>query len=277
VNVRFVRQLGFMLIAALLIAVAASAPSAARAAALVPCGIDPGGDPCEAIISVSSGGAFVAPGSTFNVGSTVVNTPKDQVFVIRNEGNLFLSISNVTVSGEGFSLLQAPSSPIQPGRTSSFTVRLLSATAGTKSGSVSISSNASFDNPYTFSLSGQVQAATPQLQVISQDGVTLPNNSTYGYPGTPRHVGVTRCFTIYSTGNATLTISNFALVRNTTISSEGFTVISAPATSIPPGGSSNFCIELKSGTAGQKTGQVIFRPNVTGQNPYRITLSGTVT
>jgi len=72
-------------------------------------------------------------------------------------GDATLTISNPStlVSGAGWSLIVEPPSSIAMGASGVFRVRLLSATAGTYTGSVTIQNN-SATNPFSFSLRGTV-------------------------------------------------------------------------------------------------------------------------
>jgi hypothetical protein len=77
-------------------------------------------------------------------------------FTIYNDGNAPLTISNMTVTGDGFSLLIAPPATVDAHSSGVFRIRLQGSTAGAKSGQVSFNTNDALNNPFTFALTGTV-------------------------------------------------------------------------------------------------------------------------
>lgn len=108
-------------------------------------------------IRVVADGVTIANGSLYTFPSTTRSTPVSRLFTIYNDGNAPLTISNPStlVSGTGWSLIVEPPPSIDAGTSGVFRVRLLSATAGTYSGTVTIQNN-SPTNPFSFSLRGTV-------------------------------------------------------------------------------------------------------------------------
>jgi hypothetical protein len=113
--------------------------------------------PAPVIRIGSCSGITVANGSLYTFSSTTVSSPISCLFTIYNDGDATLTISNpaTLVSGTGWSLILVPPSSIAPGASGVFRVRLLSATAGTYTGSVTIQNN-SASNPFSYSLRGTV-------------------------------------------------------------------------------------------------------------------------
>ena len=104
-------------------------------------------------------GLSVSP-TTFNFGSVVDGQTKSQNFSITNTGTANLTVSQISISGTGYSIpgLATPTT-IPAGQSAAFTVEFAPTTNGTLAGSVSISSNAP-SSPTTVSLSGAGVAAT---------------------------------------------------------------------------------------------------------------------
>ena len=98
------------------------------------------------ILRVTSGdGVTLANGATYTFPSTPRGTPISRAFVIYNDGNATMTITNPTTlvsSPGGFTqIVDAPAS-LAPGTSGVFRVRLYSLNAGTYTGTVTVQSNA---------------------------------------------------------------------------------------------------------------------------------------
>ena len=230
--------------------------------------------PAPKIRIVSGDGVTLSPGMTYTFPSTQATTSISRVFTIYNDGNAPLDILNPTslVSGTGFSLIEFPQSQIAAGSSSYFRVRLMANNAGTFNGTVSVQNNDPTRNPFTFYVTGSVTPApAPVIRIVSGDGITVGNGSLYTFPSTPKSTPVSRAFTIYNDGPATLTISNpTALVSGT-----GWSLILEPPGTIAPGNSGVFRVRLLSATAGTYNGSVTIQNN-SATNPFSFSLRGTV-
>ncbi len=89
--------------------------------------------------------------------TTLVGTPVDHSFYIFNAGSADLTVGAVTVPA-GFSLTQVPNALVTAGRATGFAVQCNAASAGTYSGTVSIANNDPTRNPYTFTVTCQVNS-----------------------------------------------------------------------------------------------------------------------
>ncbi|MEP7011476.1 MAG: Ig-like domain-containing protein [Acidobacteriota bacterium] len=103
-------------------------------------------------------GTAVAKGTSVSIGTTTANTTISVRFRIDNNGSGNLNLTNATslVGGAGFSQIETPVGPVAPGSSAYFRVRLLAATAGNWSGTVSILSDDPNDSPYSFTVTGTV-------------------------------------------------------------------------------------------------------------------------
>lgn len=91
--------------------------------------------------------------------------PLAQMFTVRNDGGATLATSGLTVPS-GFTITEGLSTSIAPGASDTFTVRLDTTSVGTKSGQISFKTNDGDENPFNFSITGEViSAGTPTITV----------------------------------------------------------------------------------------------------------------
>jgi len=106
-------------------------------------------------IAVYRSGVFQADGSSFTFPDGHFS-PQSQVFEIKNTSLGDLTLSSITVSGQGFTLIESPSSMTVPGGTSVFfRVRFYTLQVGTFYGSITINSNDPDESPYDIALVGR--------------------------------------------------------------------------------------------------------------------------
>ncbi len=126
--------------------------------------------------------------------------------------------------------------------------------------------SASFDNSTSAALAEDVSLG-PQAQVAG-GGTAVPNNGSFPFgtalPGAP----VTQTFTVTNGGNQTLTLGAVS------VTGAGFT-LSAPlgSTSLAPGASTTFAVQMSAATAGSYSGSVSFTTN----DPHNATFNFAVT
>ncbi len=85
-----------------------------------------------------------------------------KTFTVKNTGTAALTTSALTVPA-GFAITEGLSASIPAGGSDSFTVQLLTATAGTFQGNISFANNDANENPYNFAVKGAVSASTTLL------------------------------------------------------------------------------------------------------------------
>lgn len=88
----------------------------------------------------------------------------------------------------------------------------------------------------------------------------------------PEGMPDSRTFTIQNTGNATLAID-----INSFVYPSGFSLASPPASTVAPGQSTTFTLQLDAVTAGTYSGVLSFLNSDDDESPYNFTVSGTVT
>ena len=194
-------------------------------------------------------------------------------FLVENTGNVDLTISNLTVP-TGFIIVKNISSTLTAGQTDTFEIRLDSSSIGTFQGHVEFTTNVQGQETFNFAIQGTVTST-------SSSGITVQHNNsltvlTDGQSSTldlgNESVGAsptTHTFTISNTGNSNLTISNLQVPT-------GFTILSAPSTTVSSGNSTTFTLNVDNSTAGIKSGTLSFETNVSGMETFNFNISSTV-
>jgi Abnormal spindle-like microcephaly-assoc'd, ASPM-SPD-2-Hydin/Protein of unknown function (DUF1573) len=160
---------------------------------------DANGSPLKISVSGTGvqAGLSVTP-SSFAYGSVVDGQTKSQTFTLTNTGNSSLTISQLGISGSGYSVsgLTTPAS-LAAGASTTFSAVFAPTTAGGLSGTVTVSSNAP-NSPATVALSGTGVAST----------VTLSANPTgLSFGNVTAGTSSTKTVTLTNSGNSSLTIS----------------------------------------------------------------------
>jgi hypothetical protein len=208
----------------------------------------------------TQGGLSANPGS-IAFGAVIDGASASVPVTLTNTGAAAVSITAHSITGTGFTLTgwTAPAS-LTPGQTTSFTLTFAPATAGSKSGSVSINSNA-LGSPLVIDLSGS-GTATQATMTVSPSPAAFNNVNVGG--------NSTQTVTLTNTGNAALKISA------ATISGSGYTMsLKAPKT-INAGANTQFTVTFTPTVPGSSSGGIQITSNA-GGSPATISLSGTGT
>ena len=132
--------------------------------------------PPEPEIDVLEGMNDIPDGGSHNFGDRVVGTYTDVTFTIENNGTAGLTLdgSPIIVLGGAdpgqFSVEQQPTSPVDPGSSTSFIVRFSPTSEGYKSASISIGSNDADEHPYDITLEGTGLAVGSLIVNIEPQG-----------------------------------------------------------------------------------------------------------
>jgi hypothetical protein len=112
-------------------------------------------------------------------------------------------------------------------------------------------------------------AAAAQVQVTA-GSQAVANGGTFAMSALVGQAA-SQTFTVTNTGGATLTLSDPITLPG------GFSLSSDfGSTSLAPGQSTSFAVQMNTSSAASYSGAVSFGTNVSGQNPFSFTLSGTV-
>ena len=108
---------------------------------------------------IKQGSETVSNGlGSYAFGDVFYNEPKTLSFTIENKGGAVLQLSGtprVAVSGTGFSLVEDAPATINAGSSATFKVTLTTSTETQFAGTISISNNDAYENPYVISLTGK--------------------------------------------------------------------------------------------------------------------------
>lgn len=227
---------------------------------LVGCG---GGTAASNSVSLSSPSAGLNAGSTsIDFGSLTVGSSKSNSFSVTNSSTTdSISVSQLTLTGAGFSIVSVPSTPftVAPGQSAAIVLSFTPSTVGSASGSLVINSNAS-DSAVTISLTGTGSApAAGQLSVS-------PPSMNFGTIA----VGST------STAKTGTLTAGGADVHVSTVdqTGQGYTLsgITFPVT-VPAGKSISFSVTFSPSASGSAPGSLAFVSDATN-SPATETLSG---
>ncbi|MDB5386553.1 MAG: hypothetical protein JWM11_2199, partial [Planctomycetaceae bacterium] len=203
-------------------------------------------------------------------------TPIRRTFTVSNTGNATLNLSNLIVPA-GFSVIDGLVNSLAAGSSDTITVVIDTSSSATKSGQVTFTTNDSNENPFNFSITGTVTAATAPDVSVEGNGIEISNGDSS--PSTPdgtdfglvtKGAGtISRSFIVYNKGTASLVLSNFTFP-------DGFTVTDSLVNSISPGGSDTITIRLDTSSTGTKSGHINFTTNDSDENPFNFSISGLV-
>ncbi|MGB2677960.1 MAG: choice-of-anchor D domain-containing protein [Candidatus Acidiferrum sp.] len=198
--------------------------------------------------------------ASFGFGNVAVGTTDSQTIQLSNTGTAALTVSQVSVTGSVFSTtgLTLPLT-LNPGQASTFNAQFSPTSAGSVSGSLTITSNAP-GSPATVALTGTGVAATLTLSLSS-------NSFSFGNVNTGS--SSTQTETITNTGNTNVQITQIS------ISGSGYSLTGAGTpVGLSAGQTLTFSVIFSPTTAGSAPGTVTITSNATG-SPAQIALSGT--
>ncbi len=136
-------------------------------------------------VSIADGDTTPATGDDTDFGSTAVSAGTVvRTFTIANQGNINLSLSGydlVSLSGPNaadFSITAMPTATVAAGGSTTFQVTFDPSAAGVRTATVTVESNDSDENPYTFDIQGTGNA--PEIDITGNnvsiaDGDTTPD------------------------------------------------------------------------------------------------------
>ena len=161
---------------------------------------------------------------------------------------------------------------MKPAGTTTLTIRCDAAATGTSSGTVSVVSDDSNKNPYSFAITCLVQPLVPDIDVrgnsisiaIGDLTPSAADGTDFGMTlvGTP----VTHTFTIANTGTADLVLSNITIPGDF-----GFSAISTAT--ITPGGTATLGLICPASAAGTRAGTVFIASNDPDESPYSFAIT----
>jgi len=199
-----------------------------------------------------------------------------QAFTARNDGTATLTLGAVTVPA-GYTLTEGLSGSLAAGASDTFTVRLDTATTGTKAGDVSFSTNDADENPFYFRITGVVAVPMAPEIAVYGNGMSIPDGDATPGTGMDEVFGyviqggppVQHTFRVRNEGTATLTLGPITVPT-------GFTLAEGLSDSLAPGVSDTFTVQLDTAALGTKSGDVSFANNDADENPFNFRIIGWV-
>ena len=220
-------------------------------------------------VAITSGEAPSARNGTQFGEAMIGSGGADETFTILNTGSAPLDLTNLTVSGSDFTVVQPAPATLAAGASGMFELQMGTDTAGQQAGTVTIDTNLSDAPTFTFSLAGIVSTeAQPVLDLSLGSGAAvaaLPNSISFG-TSVQSDAGATHTFTVRNTGDGLLTIEAVVVPV-------GFVLTAAPPTELAPGGVATFTVSMITTAAGAFAGTLSVGGNG-GQSS--IALSGSV-
>lgn len=194
-------------------------------------------------LRVAHGRTVIDSGAEFSFGGNELGSAAVRNFTVTNLSSSIVDLSGVTITGDAFTG-KLKKTMLLPGRRTSLVVRMPTGAPGDLSASIIFPSPDGGDPLFQFDVSGAVLEPRAKLEffngpepVMDGDGVSF-GSTLVGH-------NVTKAFTIRNSGNLPLTLSNIVLTSNT-----GFTVLSQPAGSVKPGGSTKFSLRMIASASG---------------------------
>ena len=230
-------------------------------------------------VSIVDGDTTPGTGDGTEFGSVAQNSAAVvRTFTVRNDGGSILTLGTPALP-VGFSLVAGDQlvSSLAPGASDTFQVQMSTTTTGTKSGEISFITNDSNENPFNFSIAGTV-TTPPEITVLG-NGVSIVDGDTTPGTGDGTEFGsvaqnsaaVVRTFTVRNDGGSILTLGTPTLPA-------GFSLVAGDqlVSSLAPGASDTFQVQMSTTTTGTKSGEISFITNDSNENPFNFSIAGTV-
>ncbi|MDA0338625.1 MAG: choice-of-anchor D domain-containing protein, partial [Proteobacteria bacterium] len=213
--------------------------------------------------------------STRDFGFADVGISTQRIFTIRNVGTADLTGLAATFAGTNmadFSAGAIGATTLTPGASTTVTITFTPGTTGPRSATLRIASNDSDENPFDIALTGF--GGAPDI-AVEQAGQAIADGGSVRFDdlitGGADSTNVT--LTIRNTG--TFTLSGLATNIDGANAAE-FSVSALGATTLDPGEDTMTTVTLNPASAGAKTAALHIASDDPDENPFDITLSGTV-
>lgn len=199
--------------------------------------------------------------SSYNYGNIAVNSSTIKSFTVRNDGNINLVVSSITLSNTtDYRVFANYCSSISPGGICNIVIEFSPKSIGVKDAEMTVNSNAVGGNP-TVSLTGQGTGAIISVDPTSKDFGEVTVNQT-----------LRQTFAVTNNGNINLTISSIFLTDTT-----NYAIASnncQPSGGIPPNATCTVEVSFKPTSTGTKNTTLRFYSNASNGSPYNISLTG---
>jgi len=229
-------------------------------------------------LTVERGGLPVARGDIVNLGESVIDTPRQNAFSIRNTGVgrlLFGTIEPVQITGDTynvFSVVQPAGAEIAPDAYLPFTINFMPRASRTYTATVTIRSNdASGDHVFTITATGV--SPRPIATVVFGDTEIVQSgtiNAGEALVTLYRNINVD----IGNIGSEVLAVDT-AGITITGSHGAAFSLLTFPSGSISMGAQSRFIVQFRPVSQGENNAILTIPTNDVSRNPIIVFLSGT--
>ncbi|HLW98990.1 MAG TPA: choice-of-anchor D domain-containing protein [Candidatus Acidoferrales bacterium] len=203
-------------------------------------------------------GANLSPASLTFASQTISSTSAAQTVTLSNSGSAALTITGIAASGD-FGQSNNCGSSLAAGGNCSISVKFTPTAAGTRTGSLSVTDNAS-GSPQTVSLTGTGAAAGTSAASVSPTSLTFASQ-------TLNSTSAAQTVTLSNSGSAALTITGIA-------ANGDFGETNNCGSSLAAGGNCSISVTFTPTAAGTRTGALTVTDNASG-SPQNVTLTGT--
>jgi|GEM_PF-1936028 len=230
-------------------------------------------------ISIADGDGTPSLTDFTDFGNVPENFSIDRTFTILNTGAGNLTLGTIIfVGGDNgdFSVVTPPTSPVPPGGSTTFTIRLTADGGGgaTRNTNIFIPNNDPNEAPYNFEIQGTRFNTEVEVLNINHNQL-IPNLADCTqFPDT----GLT------GFSDCTYTIQNLSATNvlyidpavNFNIGTPGdFSVITPPASTVAPNGTTTFTVRFTPSAIGLRGTILTFVNNDSNESPYRFAIAGT--
>ncbi len=221
-------------------------------------------------------GTSFPSGGTTDFGNTIVGSGKVKTFTVLNTGSAPITGLSADLSLGDF-IMNTPlgSLTLDPGASTTFSVRFQPGGAGAATGTLELSNNDEDEDPYVINFTGNgVPVSAPEIAVIhdAEDDVELADNTgslSFG----PTEIGVGETFTFVIRNNGTASLTGLALSK-TGANAADFILSPLSTTTLGFEGFTTFTVNFLPTAVGTRNATVRIASNDANENPFDIILTG---
>ncbi|HEX9979806.1 MAG TPA: choice-of-anchor D domain-containing protein [Flavobacterium sp.] len=242
-------------------------------------------------INVRGNNNNIADGTTTTSATTdtdfgsvaVLSATNPNTFTIQNinPASSALTISAVTISGTNasdFTVTTAAASSVGVGNSTTFVITFNPSATGIRNATVTITSNDSDENPYTFAISGtgtdpEIDVQGNTVSIVSGD-ITPSTSDATDFGATDILAGtVTKTYTILNLGVGTMDLT-IGSITITGTNAGDFTFTAPGSTTLAPGASTTFQVTFNPSATGTRTATVNIANNDSTESAYNFAIRG---
>jgi hypothetical protein len=221
-------------------------------------------------LEVLDGATNLLSGMSDDFGSTTLGSPIERTLTIVNTGQAPLTLDAASlVIPSGFSLVTPFASTVAAGDSTTLVLQLNAGVADEENGLCTFVSNDPITPVYKLHLFGDVLA--PALEV-RQAGALVANGASVSLGTTSVGAPLDLTLVIANNGTGSLTLDPASLMLPT-----GFILVRSFDATVAPASGTTLVIALAATAAGSYSGTLSFHENDVAQDPFQLSLSGTVT